>query len=328
MAAILTNSELTSKLESILTQLAKACLQEQPRDVEMFCLHYLATKCGAEVHTKKQKGKGRHSSLEEEYSQDYAKVVSDHAPGHVHTHRRGYESSDDSHNDFNDDIKSVASYQTNGSRFGGTDDFEASKVKTTTEDVFDEHQMEAQTCYLFSTSVISAEELDNRTQKYKDDERMKSLFRAWDGDDSGAVDFVELVLALHKFEEVSRAGIDIQVAADALVQFVESDTDRELNLVEFSRVIILFALNNFKKDFDQVADHMLAVATSTSEQAVHQAARGADTTALEAADKAEQEFLRETVKCMEEQVTDNIRKIRTKRVAFRQSPRAGKTGNS
>ncbi|KAI0562858.1 hypothetical protein FGB62_51g06 [Gracilaria domingensis] len=296
---------IASDLHSLFVKLASACLKEEPHDVEQFCLHWLAGRRGLDleselaitrVHSgdfqedkksksksKKNRNRGRKNGKKASNVEDYT-TDDDHNPGEL------FHTDDDSKD-------SESGAETLG------------RVKTVAEDA----QLSASSCSLFSTAVISDQELDRRTELYRKDRRMKSLFRAWDGDGSGKVDFVELVLALHKFEDVASAGIDIQVASDALVQFVESDSERELNLTEFTRVIILFALNNFHADFESVADHMLAVATSTSEAAVLRAACGADVSDIQAADKEEQEFLREAALGMEQHVTHNIQKLREQR---------------
>lgn len=318
-----------SDLEKLLTTLAKECLTKQPKDVETFCLEFLAGMQGMQLSPIVKLMRGVSMAVHEDLREfiadvDAADLVSDTPKKSTEPCGRAYHSSEDSE----EEVRSVKSYHSNTSAFDVADEFTsngmeyASKVRIAAPREgghISDISQGSPVCYLFSTDVITEEELEFKTKRYQNDERMKSLFRAWDGDDSGAVDFVELVLALHKFEQVGAAGIDIQVASDALLEFVESDTDRELKFSEFTRVIILFALNNFNKDFDEVADHMLAVATSTSEAAVISARSGEDTSAIEAADKAEEEFLRETVKGMEQHVTENIRKIRTKRVAFRQS---------
>lgn len=320
-------SDVTASLEKLLTFLAKQCLTELPEDVDRFCLDLLARKLDMHVSKRVQLTKEESRADEDlrAIEEDVKKeLVSDFEPKPKALRHRAYQSSDESE----EDVKRVASYQSADFRFDPvyeSDDSEIEvaegRVKTAHNPKHDASGFHAPrpVCYLFSKEKISDLELDEKTKRYKDDDRMKSLFQAWDGDDSGAVDFVELVLALHKFKEVANAGIDIQVASDALLEFVESDTERELKLSEFTRVIILFALNNFNADFEDVADHMLDVATSTSEAAVLQAKIGVDTTEIEAADKAEEEFLRETVKGMEEQVTDSIRKLRTKRVALKHS---------
>lgn len=318
-----------SDLERVLTTLAKECLTKRPKDVESFCLEYLADVQGMQISPVVKLMRGVSVAVDEDLREfiadvDTAALVSDTPKKSTEPPRRAYHSSEDSE----EEVRTVGSYHSDLSNF------EAAGELTTIEmehlanvrtagpregGAVNEISRSRSVCYLFSTNVITSEELEEKAERYERDERMKSLFRAWDGDDSGAVDFVELVLALHKFEQVGTAGIDIQVASDALLEFVESDTERELKFSEFTRVIIVFALNNFKKDFNEVADHMLAVATSTSEAAVISARFGEDTSELEAADKAEEEFLRETVKGMEEHVTDNIRRIRkTKRVAFQQ----------
>lgn len=324
-------SEVTAKVEKVLTLLAKECLMKLPQDPEVFCMEFLSRKNNMQllptVRLNRSKSTAADEDLQAIEEDINTGIRSDIGKRHVGPSRRAYQSSDESEQDDESaGVKRITSYYSSECRFEAADEDDSdsgvyTRVKSAhpREDDMDSYHTPRSVCYLFSKDKISDAELDDKTERYQNDERMKSLFRAWDGDGSGAVDFVELVLALHKFKQVANAGIDIQVASDALLEFVESDTERELKLSEFTRVIILFALNNFSADFEEVADHMLDVATSTSEAAVLQAKIGVDTTEIEAADKAEEAFLRETMKGMEEQVTDSIRKLRTKRVAFRQS---------
>ncbi|CAN8073339.1 unnamed protein product [Agarophyton chilense] len=296
-------STVASDLHSLFVNLASACLKEEPLDVEQFCLRWLASRHGLDLESELVVTRV-HSVDSEDVKKLKSKKTRNRGRKTVKKSGIAEEYTTDENNGRSDIFHSDGD-----SRGSESDDEQLGRVKTVSEDA----QLNAPSCSLFSTAVISDQELERKTELYRNDERMKSLFRAWDGDGSGKVDFVELVLALHKFEDVASAGIDIQVASDALVQFVESDTERELNLSEFTRVIILFALNNFHADFDSVADHMLKVATSTSEAAVLRAACGADVSDLQAADKEEQEFLRETVMGMEQHVTDNIQKLREQR---------------
>lgn len=315
--------------------LAKECLLNKPANVELFCLELLAERQEMQLSPIVKLSRGLSLAVDEnlcDVEDDIANAKSDQTPGPTKgkTRQRGYHSSDESEVE---EIHSVGSYH---SHFEAVDELAESdtedqaRVKTAKPIEGECHSDELASrasCYLFSTEVISPKELEQQTEKYSKDKRMKSLFKAWDGDDSGAVDFVELVLALHKFEQVAHAGIDIQVASDALLEFVESETARELKFREFCRVIILFALNNFKRNFNEVADHMLEVARGTSEAAVLHAKSGRDTSEIEAADMEETAFLRETVKCMEDQVTDNIQKLRSRRVAFRQGSTPRSEGN-
>lgn len=320
---------ISEKLHQLFVKLATACLKEEPADVERFCLEWLAKSKGMILENQVALTRGASVAGDDDIS-EFVKDIQTARPATTRLQKRSkkeqhlsYESSNDEEEV--EEVQRVGSYQLN---------LDTNVITACTEEVLTQEnggalsavnisedrlvQIESphQECFLFSTRGISPEELDAKTDQYSVDERMIRLFRFWDGDSSGAVDFVELVVALHKFEKVAEAGIDIQVASDALVQFVQSDTDRELNLVEFTRVIILFALNNFEKDFDEVADHMLAVATGTSESAVLKAAAGVDVSELEEADKEEEEFLRETAKCLEEDVSRNIERIRTNRVHF------------
>lgn len=165
----------------------------------------------------------------------------------------------------------------------------------------------------FKTDTFKNDELGEMVKQYEKDKRMIQLFEMWDGDSSGAIDFVELVMALHKFEQVAAAGVDIKVAADALVEFVESDTERELKLPQFTKVIVVFAKNLFDKSFDEVADHMLKVAQSTSEAAVLHAASGKDVSDIIAIDKEELQLMKETAECVSVSVENNICRLRTMR---------------
>lgn len=317
--------DVTADLESLLTFLAKESLKALPDNVEVFCLEVLARKHGLELSSPTTDFTKAGAIPDEDMNalQEDVNIgiVSDFTKKRSEPRQRAYQSSDES--DDEEEVKRVSSYYSSEFRFDAADDYISdeegnARVRTVVQRDIDVPPPRP-VCYLFSKEKITENELNEKTKLYQEDERMKSLFRAWDGDSSGAVDFVELVLALHKFKEVGSAGIDIQVASDALLEFVESDTERELKYSEFTKVIILFALNNFSADFEDVANHMLDVALGTSEAAVLQAKSGKDVSEIEAADKAEEEFLRETVKGMEEQVTDSIRKLRTKRVAFRQS---------
>lgn len=322
-------ARVSTEMERLFTLMAKACLKVKPDDVERFCLELLARRQGVRLESTVTLTRGGSVAIEDDISElvndmDAATLVPP-TPNRSNVSRvmqPTYVSSSESDED---EVKKVASYHSISSAFEEVEELSASDledaaiVKTAALGNGSLSVRSRNVCYLFKRSVISADELQQKTQRYQNDERMKSLFRAWDGDDSGAVDFVELVLALHKFEDVARAGIDINVASDALVEFVESDTARELKLSEFTQVIILFCLNHFQKDFEEVADYMLAVATSSSEKAVLKAASGVDISEIVKADKEEQEILRQTMKGIESHVNDNIQKIRIQRIAVRGS---------
>lgn len=302
MSRVSKPNRIKSELKVLFAELERACLEEVPENLEQFCLQWLADRNGF--------GFERKATITCIQSTDSLDNKTFKPSGSQRAKETG--NNQRSVEDYNteDSGDETDGFQSDSdSKDSGSGSITIGRVET----VASESEVNTASCSLFSTNVISSEELENKTALYQKDERMKRLFRAWDGDGSGRVDFVELVLALHKFEDVASAGIDIQVASDALVQFVESDTERELNLAEFTRVIIIFALNCFHEDFDDVADHMLAVATSTSEAAVLHAASGADVSEIQAADKEEQEFLRQTAKGIEQNVTDNILKIRVQR---------------
>lgn len=315
-------------LQELFVRLAKVCIHVEPDDVERYCLEWLAKQHGMKLERCIPLTRGHSIAIDDDIS-EFVNDISTAKPATTpHTGPTkglegfGYASSDEC-----EEVRSVASYKTTPSNVEAVDDLTGSDLdeeepsvscirSTAVRDDPDVVEQPPSVCHLFSESRISGDELEEKTRRYQRDLRMKSLFRAWDGDGSGAVDFVELVVALHKFDGVAKAGIDIQVASDALLQFVESDTERELKFSEFAKVIVLFAMNNFGEDFEYVADHMLAVATATSEEAVLRAADGIDVSELEAADKEEEEFLRETAKGVEDQVSNNIARLRTKRVGF------------
>lgn len=314
-----TLADVSRDVHGMFVWLAKACLAEKPRDVERFCLDKLARKLGVSLSNTKRLSR-EVSLLQDDNVSEFVRDVNaaQHAllPGSSTAKQRkcGYVSSDESERA---ETATASTLQKTESRsfFGddsdGSDEGEAKvtgKVTVVTE-------KEERNPQFFNRGVYTEVELERMVIRYVDDDRMVSLFRLWDGDDSGAVDFVELVMALHKFEDVARAGVDIKVAADALVEFVESDSERELKLPQFAKVIVVFAKNTFNKCFDEVADHMLKVAKSTSEAAVLQAARGVDVSEIEAFDKEEQKFVRETAQCVSVNVENNISRLRTNRLA-------------
>lgn len=306
--------DIAGDLHTMFVKLASVCLKEKPSDVERHCLEWLAKRHGMKLENTIALTRGHSVALDDDISEfvndiETAQQASSTFASTAHkTPAFGYASSGEG------EVQTVASFHSHSDtgEAGNSEHVKATSVEEHSQDGDSDHNE----CYLFSTDGIAADELEWETNNYANDSRMQSLFRAWDKDGSGAVDFVELVIALHKFERVAAAGIDIHVASEALVQFVESDTERELNLREFAKVIILFAHNNFQTSFEEVADHMLAVATGTSEEAVLMAANGEDVSELEAADKEEEEFLRLTAKGMADDISRNIRRIRTKRVMF------------
>lgn len=345
MDDFLFDSGLPSRMEPVLTRLAKACLIEQPDDVEKFCCELLAKRIGVSLvgelessqtivaESLATSSKGRRAGaknaprttvdedlddLDEEFAG--AQLINSLSCRGIKTKQASFNTSDgDAEND--DDAKSSLSNQTSLSQFARVDTgcdegpgeyLKNSKVRSMAWS--SEVDLAAENT-LFSSSMLPDKQLEKLAEQYETDERMSKLFEAWDGDGSGAVDLVELVVALHKFEEVATAGTDIQIASDALVQCDDSD-DRQLQLPEFAKVIVMFCHHTFKKDFDEMAEHLLAVATSSSEAAVRQAATGIDVSELEAADKEEEAFLRETVKGMEEDVSNSIRCIKMRKIRF------------
>lgn len=330
-------SDITKELHQLFVWLTKKCFTERPKDVPRFCLDMIAMKLGQRV-IEEAPGLSREVSLLQK--DNVTEFVNDIrlarqasltvSAGREKTRKCGYISSDDHDEDGVDAVviehghnnqhlmdqpksdpfisdKSVT-YVDDEEISEADDDDDDDDGKSHGSKKDDEHRVE-----FFNCDTFSSEELEEMVERYGKDERMIQLFREWDGDDSGAVDFVELVIALHKFEHVSSAGVDIKVAADALVEFVESDTERELKLPQFAKVIVVFTRNLFGKPFDDVADHMLKVAGSTSEAAMLEAARGGDVSDIVALDKEELELMRETAKCVSVNVESNISKLRTTR---------------
>lgn len=319
----------TNDLQQMFVWLSKLCLTERPRDVQRFCLDKLSQKLGMRLSTEHAPGLSREVSLLEndnatEFVRDVrlARHESPQRKEETQSRECGYVSSEES--DSGVGLSTTSGFDksvtdVDDETDGSDDGMERAGERGTSRANGKDRNPE-----FFNRNVFSEAELEAMVEQYVKDDRMKSLFQAWDGDNSGAIDFVELVIALHKFEDVARAGVDIKVAADALVEFVESDTERELKLPQFAKVIIVFARNNFGKSFDEVADHMLKVATSTSEAAVLHAARGRDVSEIMAFDKEELELMRETAQCVSLNVESNISKLRTTRGVANQMNKRGK----
>lgn len=318
-------SSIANDLQQMFVWMSKVCLVERPSDVQRFCLNRLATKLGMQVVDGVPGLSREVSLLGKENVAEFVRDVGLARPASIknstgrENRKCGYVSSEDSDGgagavtDFGLD-KSVIEVDDE------SDDSDDGKHDANGGDVSGGKNGDPE---FFNRDVFTEAELDSMVERYVEDDRMVRLFQAWDGDNSGAIDFVELVLALHKFEDVARAGVDIKVAADALVEFVESDMERELKLPQFAKVIIVFARNTFGKSFDEVAGHMLKVATSTSEAAVLHAARGRDVSEIMAIDKEELELVRETAQCVSVNVESNISKLRTTRCAANNASKRG-----
>ena len=298
------------RLEPVLTLLAKACLEKRPDNIQRFCFELLADRLQAKFRYVRDGGSRDKLDYQlDELDNDDEDIVlrsrtKDRA---LRQEERGeYHSSDDCSQDSNDEVS--------GEHVG--------KLTTVKSVAFEDHSTSAPDDSMFSTAGLTQEELEQEVVKCLSDERMKKLFDAWDGDSSGTIDLVELCVELHKFDEVATKGNDIQIASQALVQCVNV-VNGAIQLQEFTKVMILFCRNIFKCNFDDVAGHLLNVATYTSEEAARQAASGKDVRDIEAADKEEEEFLRETVKGIEDHVNDNIRKLRSARVRHTKTTTSG-----
>lgn len=288
------SKDLGRRIESVLTRLAKECLTEEPNDVERFCYEYLARKFG------------RSSEMP-----SHDAPLKAHSEGSLEND--AFHATVDTNGGWTSTPQREPKYQSTDTEDSVPDDFavEVSRIKSILwdEGAPPEEDQQQDSDGMFSMQGMSETRLRSEVDRYKGDPRMRRLYRAWDGDNSGAIDLIELVVELHKFDEVARDGKGIQVASEALVQCVNSDNG-ELDMVDFSKVIVLFCHNIFRAAFDDVAEHLIAVAESTSEEAARRAADGHDVTEIEAYDKEEHEFLKETVKGIEDSINDNIRRLR------------------
>lgn len=291
-------SDLSKRIELCLTRLARDCLQNEPDDVDRFCYEKLAVYLGARISSR-MPSKAHFSVSPKPGDEDVgdfsqAKLEPFDKKTEAGKKKPGYASTDAS-----SDGEGAPVVATRIKSMKIDDDEAATQETGVPSDS------------MFSMVGLTKAQLDAEVVRYKGDRRMQSLYDAWDADKSGAIDLVELVVELHKFDEVARDGKGIQAASEALVQCVDSDNG-EIELVEFTKVIVLFCHNIFRDQFDNVAEHMLAVASSTSEEAARRAAQGRDTGDLEAADKEEEEFLRATVTGIQDHVIDNIGKLKQK----------------
>lgn len=162
-------------------------------------------------------------------------------------------------------------------------------------------------------SKENSDRITKLTEEAKDDPRMKTLFDTWDADGGGTVDLVELVVAMHKFNRVMEDGSGLKRASEALLHN-NDDESQELDIAEFARFIVTFCDEAYGKTFDQMAAHMLAVASSSSERAALAVASGhQDIEQIIKNDEEEIEVLKETIRGVEASVVENITKIKTSR---------------
>ncbi len=294
--------DLTKRIESVLTRLAKECLTEEPDDVERFCYEVLGNHLGHRISSRLPSVPLTHgvpSEDDESLAADACKAQIDKEQGRPGKSERvaKYKSTDsegESDEPCDDGvkvtrIKSMAPVE--GSHTAADDEEEGG---------------------MFSMVGMTEAKLNSEVEKYRQDKRMTRLYTVWDGDNSGAIDLAELVVELHKFDEVARESAAIQVASEALVRCDNSDNG-ELDMRDFTKLIVLFCHNIFKSDFDGVAEHLIAVAESTSEEAARAAADGHDVSAIIQMDEEEREFLKETVKGIQYSINENVRKLKGKK---------------
>lgn len=298
-AAKSSKSNLSKRIELCLTRLARDCLQAEPDDVDHFCYEKLSVYLGTRISSRKPSEARQPIPARpgDDDSIDFKQAKQDpfSKPSAAGKPKAAYASTDSSSDD---DAAPLAVSR-------------IKSMKLDDDSAGPKEEGGVPSDSMFSMAGLTPPQLAGEVGRYKGDRRMKSLYDAWDADGSGAIDLVELVVELHKFDEVARDGKGIQAASEALVQCVDSDNG-EIELEEFTKVIVLFCHNIFRDQFDNVAEHMLAVAKSTSEEAARRAAQGRDTDALEEADKEEEEFLRATVAGIEDHVLDNIGKLKQK----------------
>lgn len=317
-----TGKDLARRIESVLTRLAKECLLEEPDDVERFCYDFLSSQIGSTSNgngnsappasSKKGRPKSTHqgggvpSEDEESLAGDAVNAKLDMEKGRPgKTERVAKYKSTDSEDSQHEPAEEVSVARVKSMKY---DEGEGPPATASSND--SEEGM-------FSMIGMSPEKLKSEVNKYCVDSRMLRLYTVWDGDNSGAIDLAELVVELHKFDEVARDSKAIQVASEALVR-CDNSNDGELDVKDFSKLIVLFCHNIFKSDFNSVAIHLLAVAESTSEEAARAAADGQDVSAIMEADQEEREFLKETVEGIADSINDNIRKLKGNKQKFDQ----------
>lgn len=164
--------------------------------------------------------------------------------------------------------------------------------------------------------ILSAAEykrIEELTRSTIGDPRVKKLFETWDTDCGGSVDLMELVVALHKFNRVMEDGSDLKRATEALARKDTAGDENELNLAEFTWFVVQFCDDAYGKTFDEMAVHMLAVASSSSERAAIAEAKGYDVNSIMRRDEDEIEILKETVRGAESHVVKKIDQLKTKR---------------
>lgn len=291
--------DLTKRIESVLTRLAKECLSEEPDDVERFCYEVLGNHLGHRISSRLPSVPLTHgvpSEDEESLAADACKAQIDKEEGRPGKSERvaKYKSTDSGEvsDEPCDEAVKVTRIKSMAPVEGATDSQEEGGM--------------------FSMIGMTEAKLAAEVEKYRQDQRMTRLYKVWDGDNSGAIDLAELVVELHKFDEVARESAAIQVASEALVRCDNSDNG-ELDMRDFTKLIVLFCHNIFKLDFDSVAEHLLAVAESTSEEAARAAADGHDVSEIMQMDEEEREFLKETVKGIQYSINENVRKLKGKK---------------
>eukprot|EP00173_Palmaria_palmata_P004969 Plantae.Rhodophyta-Palmaria_palmata.ctg7890.p1 GENE.Plantae.Rhodophyta-Palmaria_palmata.ctg7890~~Plantae.Rhodophyta-Palmaria_palmata.ctg7890.p1 ORF type:complete len:436 (-),score=106.12 Plantae.Rhodophyta-Palmaria_palmata.ctg7890:93-1322(-) len=162
-------------------------------------------------------------------------------------------------------------------------------------------------------SAVEYRRIEELTRRTVGDPRVKKLFETWDTDGGGSVDLMELVVALHKFNRVMEDGSDLKRATEALARKDTAGDNNELNLAEFTWFVVQFCDDAYGKTFDEMATHMLAVASSSSEQAAIAESRGYDVNSIMRRDEDEIELLKETVRGAQDHVVKKIDQLKTKR---------------
>lgn len=329
---IVSMNAIATRLEPVMTKLAKACLMNKPDDIDQFCYDFFARRIGKEkqVEGKRRPCNNKGSPAEdtvnavdddlddEEVKEKVERTVSQIRAKNMEAlgKKKTYESSDDEEKFLSGTLDESAQ-----ACVAACDDEPAQDVDNPTFSAGRVLSVEPTTALPHEVQYggkLPPEEEAKLQAKIADalrDPRMKILFDIWDADGSGDVDLTELVIALHKFNRVMEEGTDLRRASDALICAESSSSSQkcELNLSEVARLVVQFCEEAYSKSFSEMADHLITVARSTSERAALAAASGEDVARLEKLDNEEFEVLKATLLGFENSVVKNIERIKTER---------------
>jgi len=98
----------------------------------------------------------------------------------------------------------------------------------------------------------------------KKDTRLDELFRAWDADNKGFVDFHDLAIALNKLEAMqSDPSAAVRFTLHALLSFDHSGKQR-VDREAFAELIVELCISKYGVEFEVLADHLLAVSSAAA----------------------------------------------------------------